>query len=291
VGSDLPWLDDPVTAASPSVARPGQIPKTVAVVVGDVVGSHMYSHHDIDVLFVEAGEAGDRPSGNCAQHFTERLLRCNTNPGCDSLEVLGTVLRKYMEHRPSAGDEERENGQARIRAVLERNGLLYLPGGHVTSLRGTAPTVLAVRLETGDLRSVAEEFQRALSAVDDDPAASVTAACATLESVFKVVIEDEGLEMPKDQSIGRAWNVVRGHLGLDAKDVAEDDLKKVLQGMASTVDGIGSLRTHAGSAHGRGRTAYRIEPRHARLAVNAASTVAMFVLERWDKVRNGRGEG
>ena len=47
------------------------------------------------------------------------------------------------------------------------------------------------------------------------------------------------------------------------------------------VDGLGALRTHAGSAHGRGRTAYKVAPRHSRLALNAAHTLVHFLLETW----------
>ena len=43
------------------------------------------------------------------------------------------------------------------------------------------------------------------------------------------------------------------------------------------------LRTHASSAHGAGRRRYNIEPRHARLAVHAAHTIGLFVLESWAK--------
>ncbi|MNY64113.1 hypothetical protein D3C86_2011740 [compost metagenome] len=43
------------------------------------------------------------------------------------------------------------------------------------------------------------------------------------------------------------------------------------------------MRTHAGSAHSEGRKGYKLEPRHARLAVNAAHTVATFVMETWEK--------
>jgi hypothetical protein len=64
--------------------------------------------------------------------------------------------------------------------------------------------------------------------------------------------------------------------------LGDDDLKKVLSGMFSVVDGLGSLRTHAGSAHGHGRLRYKVTSRHARVAVNAASTLAAFVLETWE---------
>lgn len=55
----------------------------------------------------------------------------------------------------------------------------------------------------------------------------------------------------------------------------------ILGGLGAVVDGIGALRTHAGSAHGRGRRAYRVEARHARLAVHAAHTLVVFGIETW----------
>ena len=84
------------------------------------------------------------------------------------------------------------------------------------------------------------------------------------------------------ESLKPLWTVVSRHLGLDAASLVNYDLKRILSGLSSIVDGIGALRMHAGSAHGRGRAGYRIEPRHARLAVHSAHTLAVFVFETWD---------
>ena len=59
-------------------------------------------------------------------------------------------------------------------------------------------------------------------------------------------------------------------------------MKKVL-GMISLIDGIASLRTHTGSAHGHGRRAYRLQARHARLAIHASHTLVGFFIETWDE--------
>jgi hypothetical protein len=59
--------------------------------------------------------------------------------------------------------------------------------------------------------------------------------------------------------------------------------------MNSVVDGIGSLRTHAGTAHGHGKRSYRVQARHARLAIHASHTLVGFFLETWDeRKRTGR---
>jgi hypothetical protein len=87
--------------------------------------------------------------------------------------------------------------------------------------------------------------------------------------------------MPDRQTIKPLFAVIQRHLGLDPKAMEDDDLVKILGGFASVVDGIGALRTHTGSAHGRGRHAYRVEPRHARLAIHAAHTLTTFLIETW----------
>ena len=42
-------------------------------------------------------------------------------------------------------------------------------------------------------------------------------------------------------------------------------------------------RRAPGSAHGRGRRAYRLQARHARLAVHASHTLVAFFIETWDE--------
>ena len=115
-----------------------------------------------------------------------------------------------------------------------------------------------------------------------DPGSAVTASCALLESLFKFYIDERGLEMPSDQTVKPLWKIVPRRK-LDPDMVADNDLKTILGGLAATLDGIGSLRTHKGSAHGRGKKNYKVEPRHARLAAHAAFTMASFIFEVWSK--------
>lgn len=103
-------------------------------------------------------------------------------------------------------------------------------------------------------------------------------------------IEDNGLEMPSKQDLQSVWNVVRKELGFDPSRVEDQDLRSILTGVIAVVHGIGALRTHASSAHGAGRKPYRLEPRHARLAVHAAHTVTLFILESWERKNRRHAE-
>lgn len=89
--------------------------------------------------------------------------------------------------------------------------------------------------------------------------------------------------MPAKQELQSVWNVVRKALGFDPSHIEDRDLQSILSDAISVVHGIGSLRTHASSAHGSGRKSYRLEPRHARLAVHEAHTLTPFILESWEK--------
>jgi hypothetical protein len=207
------------------------------------------------------------------------------DPKTDAFSLLGGVLEEYMEvdpiHEFSPGT--RAQGRKRVTDVLARFGLSYQTGGRIAGIKTATPTRnLEADLRARNLGGLDLEIRRALENVEKDPAATLTAACSILESLFKVYIDDEGLTMPADKSILPMWKTVRDELGLDPKALEDDDLKKVLQGLASVVDGIGCARTHAGSAHGRGRRTYAVQARHARLVAHAAHTLALFILETWD---------
>ena len=182
------------------------------------------------------------------------------------------------------GEYYRERRE-KIERAFARAELQYVRGGRVASALGTPSRSLEELIRGRDLAAIDEEFARALRNIEGNPREAVSAACNILESVCKTYIEDEGLEMPKKQDLKPVWEVVRKHLGFDPSRVEGRDLKEILSGLLAVVGGIAALRTHASSAHGAARKSYRLEPRHARLAVHSAHTIVAFILESWDKKR------
>ena len=262
---------------------------SVATVVGTILGNYYFRHATIEEVFADAGAPGDAPEGSCVRKSAAWLKRTATDADVDGLAVLGRVLEDFMDTdivRNLRTAEELHAEQSRVRELLGREGLEYLRGGRVVAHGATLPIrQLDDLLRDRDLGGVNREFERALDTVNADPAAAVTAACSIVEALCKVYIQDESLEMPRDQSILPLWRTVQADLGLDPKDVPDNDLKQVLVGFSSVMHGLGSFRTHVGSAHGRGRQSYRLAPRHARLVLNAAHTLAMFVIETWEARR------
>jgi len=260
-----------------------QLPVPVCSIVGDVVGNFIYHHRTLEGLFYQAGAVGEVPPGNCVDKCQSWLRRMHTEVA-DPTAVLGKVLEEFMEVDSSYPPDRQEDGRKKITDVLGRFGLSYHAGGLILGAANALPTKsLKQVLQARDLAGVDKEFERALANVESDPPAAITAACSILEALFKVYIEDNAIEVPSDQSLKPLWRAASKHLGLDPSAIEDDDVKKVLSGLNSVVDG--SLRTHTGSAHGQGRRPYQLQARHARLAIHSSHTLVGFFIETWDQRR------
>lgn len=144
-----------------------------------------------------------------------------------------------------------------------------------------------------DFDTAGRDLDRALRSASSDPELAVTSACAVVESVCRSILVELKIEFPAKQDIGGLYRAVRDPLGLDPvkEGVAPEivaDVKRVLSGLISTVEGVGSLRTHVGGAHGKERGFKRIDARIAKLAIHSASAVALFLIETWQVRHPGR---
>ncbi|MEJ2763642.1 abortive infection family protein [Photobacterium sp. MCCC 1A19761] len=268
------------------------IPNPVIAVLADSLPT-FESHASIDNLFLFADAPSEPPEGSKQVKVNAWLKQINKE--CDfPLVILGKIIEPYMELPESPEPQNffgaqfqvadpKQTLKTQLEKVLARCNLFYISGGIISD--GTSPTskALSELIQGRDIPSIDAEFERALSNVNTEPREAVSAACNILESIFKVYIEDENLEKPQKQDLQNVWKVVRKDLGFNTNSLEDDDLKKILSGILSVVDGIGAFRTHASSAHGPGRKIYNLKPRHARLAVHSAHTIALFVLETWDE--------
>jgi uncharacterized protein YecA (UPF0149 family) len=261
------------------------IPQTIISLVGDMI-SNRETHASLNSLFLYAGAPGEPPEGNKQVKAISWIQRVNQDLTVNPLEVLGKLLEKYMEEildDNKSWEKDRIVENKKIMAAMEKYGLHYLQGGLVVTGAHTPSKSLEDYIKENNLEYFDFEFNRALQNVDTIPREAISAASNMLETICKVYIEVNKLEMPAKQDLRPVWNIVKKNLGFDASKVEDGDLQKILTGLFSIVEGIGELRTHASSAHGMGKTVYRIEPRHARLAIHSAHTASLFLLETWKK--------
>jgi hypothetical protein len=248
------------------------------------VASLQETHASLNSLFMYAGAPGDPPEGSKAVKAEEWLRQINKDSTIDPLVVAGRIIEKYMEAVPDYWNREAiEKNLERLQKALSRCELQYIKGGRIIGLLAAPSQTLEKLLTTFDFVAVNEEFNRALANVESEPREAVSAASNILESFCKIYISANQLPATPKQDLKAVWGVVRKHLGFDPSAVQDQDLQTILTGLLATVEGIGSLRTHASSAHGAGTKVYKLEPRHARLAIHAAHTVTLFALETWQK--------
>jgi hypothetical protein len=157
------------------------------------------------------------------------------------------------------------------------------------SSKTVAATALTERSRALDLQSVQDDLDRAIGQAESDPASAITAACSTVESVCKCILDEMNKPYPNKKDIKGLTKEVAEHLQLspgrrDLPAEWEQDIRTILSGLYNVIGGIGSLRTHAGDAHGRGKKDVKVDARIARLAVHAASTVSLFYIETWQRL-------
>ena len=268
-----------------------QIPAPIISVVSKHI-STVRTHAEIDSLFMYADAPGEPPEGSKPVKCQEWLRRINIETR-DPLAVLGKLIEEEMEN-PDAdpnfntfmplSDTTVLDFVEKLKSMFERYGFVYATGGHVRKVGTTgASKSLSELIKGRDFKAIDMEFDRALESANSDPREACSAACNILESLFKIMIHDESLTKPAKQDLKNLWKSVSDYLNFDPGKIEDNDLRKILSGMNSVVDGVGALRTHASAAHGAGKQIYKLEPRHARLAIHSAHTLASFVLESWNK--------
>lgn len=204
--------------------------------------------------------------------------------------IITTVAnpREYISE-PAKGEAVIEH----LNQVLEADGFaVSIANGKAVLLNSAkgSVTVSAIIAKTAllDFDTVQRDVERAQRNIKDDPEDAVTAACSLIESVCRSILIELGLPFPAKKDIEGLMKAVQEPLDLspgrtNLPTEIEADIRQVLGGLTSVAKGVGSLRTHGGDAHGRERGFRRIDARIARLAVHSASTLALFLIETWEK--------
>lgn len=210
----------------------------------------------------------------------------------------GEKLQTILENAASPADFVR--APDKLTAVLEYlNAFLRLDdlelqhqNGKVRLVKAgtSAPVITALgkATQTYDFDTVSREIDRALQNAETDPEDAITAACSIIEGICRSVLVELSIDLPKKRDIKSLYRAVRDPLNLspdrsDLQAEAADDIRTILGGLATVVEGIGSLRTHVGDAHGRERGYKRVDTRIAKLAVHSASSISLFIIETWQR--------
>ena len=212
-----------------------KIPQPLVSVVADHISS-VETHAGLDSLFFYADAPGDAPEGSKHVKALEWLRRINKE--CeDPLSILGKLIEGYMESEESyptpspfsflADNKNEPTFKENVNKMLAKYGFSYMTGGFIAS-GGSKPSLSLQEAIVGrNMPAIEMEFNRALEHIQKEPKESVSAACNILESVCKIYITDEGLQMPAKQDLQSVWKVVKDSLGMNPQVIEDNDLRRI----------------------------------------------------------------
>jgi hypothetical protein len=188
-------------------------------------------------------------------------------------EILG-----WLNGNDEYGDKRKEQ----LSRHLARDGYEVDDTGRIrTSI------LVASSLDLSGLRepdAILEHLERMSGAMDTDPALAISGAKALIEATTKTVLEELG--EPYDQRadvpalVKAAQKALQLHPELLAPTAkGAEAIKRVFSGLSQIAVSIAELRNEYGTDHGRSRPTSGLGPRHAHLAVGAATTYCRMLLE------------
>ncbi len=242
--------------------------------------------------FMRACNVAFSVSGSRVPSLVARLIEFNN--GYEPEKVLPRIIEAAADPRDFTNDPPRHAAVLdHLNRVLRYDGfelqqqglrVRLVVAGHAT------PVVeqLSGMMETISFDTVQRDLDRALASIEADPEDAITAACSTIESVCRSILIELGEPLPAKKDVQGLFNAVKGPLGLspergDLAPLIAGDVRTTLGGLATVIHGVGALRTHAGDAHGRERGYARVDARIGRLAIHASSTIALFLIETWQR--------
>ncbi|HEY5369634.1 MAG TPA: abortive infection family protein [Hanamia sp.] len=122
------------------------------------------------------------------------------------------------------------------------------------------------------------------SAIESAPDLAIGTAKELIESICKTILKELNVQIEDDYDLPRLLKETSKKLRLTPKEIpneakASETIKKILGSLSMVVQGIAELRNSYGTGHGKEAKFKGLNARHARLAVGASSTLAVFLLE------------
>jgi hypothetical protein len=192
----------------------------------------------------------------------------------ESDHVVGKSIAALIEHveENSALSEERKNLLDPCKAIATR------------LLSGTVNLDHLKETVTFDAKHLAEQIRRMEQSVHSDPSLAIGTAKELIETCCKTILAERGKSLPGKPDVPELTKATLKELKL-GPDALEDSargsdvMKRLLQNLGTIGNNLAELRSLYGTGHGKHAHAETLSPRHAKLAVGAASTLATFLFD------------
>lgn len=135
---------------------------------------------------------------------------------------------------------------------------------------------------------VSRQISRMEGSINSDPELAIGTAKEFLETICKTILLECGqtvastLDLPKlVREVCKELKLLPNNIPDGAKGA--DTIKRTLSNLSSVAQGLAEIRGLYGSGHGKHARASGLHSRHAKLAVGAATTLAVFLFETYQE--------
>lgn len=143
---------------------------------------------------------------------------------------------------------------------------------------------LKAKFSGADTSYVMGQITRMESAVENDPGLAIGTAKELVETICKTILKERNIAITGKEDLPKLVKETAKELKLTPSDIPDDakaseSIKRLLSNLATITNGVAELRNSYGTGHGKDAKSKGLRPRHAKLAVGAASTLAIFLVE------------
>ena len=192
---------------------------------------------------------------------------------------LLNALIDYAQDTARETTEEAKNLAERSRAIASR---LLAGGPSLDDLKQKAKSL--------DANHLAEQIRRMEDSVETDPSLAIGTAKELIETCCKTILSERGQEISGTPDIPTLTKATLKELNLVPEGVPNaargaDVIKRLLSNLSTIGHGLAELRGLYGTGHGQHGSTSGLTTRHAKLAVGAASTLAVFLFETHEQTK------
>lgn len=131
---------------------------------------------------------------------------------------------------------------------------------------------------------VSQQINLMESSIETSPYQAIGVAKELIETACKSIFKSRQEEYNKNWDLSKLMRETTKLLKITPDDISNEakaakSIRQILGSLSAVVQGIAEVRNEYGSGHGKDSSFKGLQPRHAKLAVGASSTLAIYLLE------------
>lgn len=197
--------------------------------------------------------------------------------------LVGKLLTDLIDYDETIHNQRDAENVARTDKCRQIATRLLAGTPHLGSLKKHAQAL--------DANHLAEQIRRLEASVESDPSLAIGTAKELIETCCKTILAERGVIISSSADVPTLTKATLKELDLVPEGIHEsargaDVIKRLLSNLGTIGNGLAELRGLYGTGHGKLGNASGLGARHAKLAVGAASTLAMFLFETHAQTKN-----